>query len=310
MRLRNLLLAMATLAGAGTVSVPVSQAASGFLALPAAIPALVLSQQGCRASLEPALGGFPAPHSSSSAKASALLGGKMSKLDLIASQQAATSGMSSGHTARLASAPALPGQGVEPGAGINCVAFAGAAASIRGFAPGLRNEAAGADDFLASRRLTVARTAFDGAWSRVRSGNVPVAVVKPMTGLSARSRLASVNAWANNHIRYVEDQDQYGSADYWAPASATINARAGDCEDIAIVKMQMLASLGIARSDMFLTVARDRVRNRDHALLIVKADGQFWMLDNATNAVLDASQNHDYMPILTFSEKAKWLHGF
>ncbi len=69
--------------------------------------------------------------------------------------------------------------------------------------------------------------------------------------------------------------------------------------------MQLLAALGIAQSDMYLTIARDLVRNSDHALLVVSLDGRNWLLDNATNEVLDASQSYDYRPILSFSGSNK-----
>ena len=60
---------------------------------------------------------------------------------------------------------------------------------------------------------------------------------------------------------------------------------------------------------MFLTIARDKVRNIDHALLIVRIDGRFVVLDNATDAVLDGAYSHDYAPVLSFSENRKWVHG-
>jgi len=86
--------------------------------------------------------------------------------------------------------------------------------------------------------------------------------------------------------------------------------RQGDCEDIAIVKMQLLAAHGIRLEDMSLVIARDQVRNADHALLVVKFDGRMWLLDNSTDRVLDASQSYDYRPILSFSAGKKWIHGY
>jgi hypothetical protein len=61
---------------------------------------------------------------------------------------------------------------------------------------------------------------------------------------------------------------------------------------------------------MYLTLARDLVRNADHAMLIVKADGRYWLLDNSTDRLLDASESHDYRPIMSFGTSQKWLHGY
>jgi predicted transglutaminase-like cysteine proteinase len=74
--------------------------------------------------------------------------------------------------------------------------------------------------------------------------------------------------------------------------------------------MQLLSAIGVARSDMYLTIARDLVRNADHALLVVRHEGKYWLLDNATDELLDASKSYDYRPILTYSETGKWLHGY
>jgi predicted transglutaminase-like cysteine proteinase len=144
-----------------------------------------------------------------------------------------------------------------------------------------------------------------GGVSRTLAGSLARGV--PGGGVA---RVTAVNSWTNAHVRYVEDQALYGKADYWAGAQTTLRRRAGDCEDIAIVKMQLLSALGVARSDMYLTIARDLARNADHALLVVKQDGKYWLLDNATDQLLDASQSYDYRPILSYSAGGKWLHGY
>ncbi len=56
-------------------------------------------------------------------------------------------------------------------------------------------------------------------------------------------------------------------------------------------------------------LARDLVRNADHAVLIVKHDGRYYMLDNATNQLLDASQTHDYRATMSFTAGRAFLHG-
>jgi predicted transglutaminase-like cysteine proteinase len=61
---------------------------------------------------------------------------------------------------------------------------------------------------------------------------------------------------------------------------------------------------------MVLTIARDLARNADHAVLVVRLDGRYYMLDNATDQVLDASASHDYRPVLSFSDSQTWLHGY
>jgi predicted transglutaminase-like cysteine proteinase len=119
-----------------------------------------------------------------------------------------------------------------------------------------------------------------------------------------------VNQWVNRSIEYVEDRDLFARNDYWAGASRTMKLGRGDCEDIALTKMQLLAAAGVNRDDMILTIARDLVRGADHAVLIVKLDGRFVMLDNATDAIIDATVANDYRPILSYGQHQTWLHGY
>ena len=189
--------------------------------------------------------------------------------------------------------------------------FVRAAADFAALRPGLGARAAGSDDFLASRRLAVRRTGFDGQWNRVRRETLPASLATGLGKLGpGQATLAAVNAWANAKIRYVEDRELYHKADYWAGARATLRRRAGDCEDIALAKMALLAGAGVRREDMFLTIARDLARGADHALLVVREDGRFWLLDNMTDRLLDASEANDYRPILSYGAGGKWLHGY
>lgn len=170
------------------------------------------------------------------------------------------------------------------------------------------------DDFLDSKRLLIRKTPFDSSWNRVRRSNLSrsyaASLLGRVGGSNSLDKLSMVNAWTNRNVRYVEDKMEFGKADYWSDARSTLRRRAGDCEDIAIAKMQLLAALGFERSHMYLTITRDLVRNADHALLIVHAEGRNWLLDDSTDTLLDASASFDYRPIMSFSQNQAWLHGY
>lgn len=283
--------------------------ASAFAALPSAFALLATSAaRDCGSAIQPALGPAVLPMAATGpSKASAILGKPLNQLELISLRQKSTGSQD-------ASLGLPPSDGVGGVSAPGCrglvmpqarpaTAFAQAAQSTLD-----------ADDFLGSKRLPVRRTTFDKAWNRVRSAGLGRMTASEISrGLSSPSQfalLSAVNAWTNAKVRYVEDSVLYGKADYWANAGSTLRRRAGDCEDIAIVKMQVLAALGIDRSSMYLTIARDLVRNADHALLIVKLDGKSWLLDNATNEPIDARGSNDYRPIMSFSTSQSWLHGY
>ena len=77
-----------------------------------------------------------------------------------------------------------------------------------------------------------------------------------------------------------------------------------------LLKMQILSELGIPREDMFLTLARDTIRRADHAVLVVRLDGQPLVLDNGSDALLDGSVANDFRPVYSFSGNRRFLHGF
>jgi predicted transglutaminase-like cysteine proteinase len=250
-------------------------------------------------------------------KSSALLGG-VSQLELISQQQAAS--------AELAYSAPTPGPAVNvfssslpvpASIGPDCAGLVASRAKGQTLSGVTNGDVFTSGDFLLSKRLPVKRTGLDDQWRRVRAGVLPreartqVARISRLAqGEVSELALQQVTSWANQRIRYAEDRDLYGRPDYWATAQSTIRRGAGDCEDIAIVKMQMLAALGVARDDMYLTVARDLVRSVDHALLIVRVGEKHWILDNGTDQVVDANATYDYRPIMSFSSGRKWLHGY
>lgn len=164
--------------------------------------------------------------------------------------------------------------------------------------------------------IPVTRTSLDLQWRRVIDSAVSARDTRALLDRPLRKSrdlakdAAKVNAWVNSHVAYVSDQALYGKADYWAPAKTTLSIRRGDCEDFAILKMQMLRALGFDGQDMYLTIARDLARQEDHAVLIVRVGDQKLVLDNATSQIIDATQTNDYRPVLSFTSKHKWLHGY
>jgi predicted transglutaminase-like cysteine proteinase len=289
MQRRLLYAACATLIAA---ALPASAHAATLGSLPLALAAAASLEQGqCARAALPAAGETRAVPPIAMSKASAILGGQVSRLELMRREQAGTA------------SPALPGAGLVPRSGGECALFVRPQSEIAALRPGR-----GGENFLASKRLAVSRTGFDAQWDRVRKGRLTVAgLSSDAPGLAT---LAAINSWANARIRYVEDRQLYGKADYWADARTTLKRGAGDCEDIAVLKLALLAGAGVRREDIYLTVARDLARNADHALLVVKTEGRFWLLDNNTDRLLDASEAHDYRPILSYSARGKWLHGY
>lgn len=174
----------------------------------------------------------------------------------------------------------------------------------------------GSPDIFGSVALSVSRTALDRKWRQVAQGNLG-SRAGPWSGLLGQNRgrdrmaqIASVNAWVNARITFVDDVRQYGSADHWASAAQSLTRGRGDCEDYAIAKMQILQALGVPASAMYLIIARDLVRQADHAILAVAMDGDLFVLDNETDRILRSAEVRDYRPILSFNDTKSWTHGY
>jgi predicted transglutaminase-like cysteine proteinase len=282
--------------------------------LQAAVPLTALVQQPSQENC--ATRGFVAAAASSeirlpaaSIKSAAILGGQPSALELIRIAQEGEGAPARPETAVFVAAETAEPQALSPAVG-----------GIRAFSNGCSNwtaspapEAFGSEDFLASKRLAVGRTAFDRDWRRVSGDRVSARRYRRLVGHTMGGQLSTlrtVNSWVNQAIAFTDDEELFSRADFWAGAEATLRLRRGDCEDIALTKMQLLAAAGIDREDMILTIARDLVRNADHAVLIVRHDGRYYMLDNASDELFDASSAHDYRPILSFGNSQTWLHGY
>ncbi len=295
---------------AASVAVVLFPATAHAFALPELATMRSPDTSSCsRASFEPAA---PARSvtASDAGKSSAILGGEVSALDRIRQQQQQVSSANL-TTAQYAAGASLPGFSyancfsAKPGAPLEAITTP-AVATIS------RNDAGG--DFLGSSRIKIRHTPFNDDWNRVSSrGLAPRGVALrtaiPSPGAADVETLSRVNSWANQTIKYVEDSVNYGTADYWATASETLASGRGDCEDFAILKYHVLAAMGFDRNQMYLTLARDLVRNADHAVLIVQVGGTSYMLDNATNALLRADVSHDYRPVMSFNTQSAWLHG-
>jgi len=176
-----------------------------------------------------------------------------------------------------------------------------------------RVKPAGGSDIFESRRIAISKTMFDSAWDRARNSTISSARAARFLGRRPSDRMElidHINRTTNHRIRYVEDQVQWGKADYWAGADATLRTGRGDCEDYAITKMQLLMANGFRPEDLTLTIARDMVHGTDHAVLVVRHEGRYLLLDNVTDRILDGSKANEYRPIFSYSDHKSWLHGY
>ncbi len=249
----------------------------------------------------------------------AILGGAPSALDRIrVDQQGVGASEPAAAAPTAASLAAFPvRQTLEP-ASRTPIAFASSAgcgaSSI--FAPLAETAEYDPAAELGTRAIPVKRTRFDDRWDHVRRA-APAGLMQnklrranASPGLAEQDLLARVNQWVNREIAYVNDDRNYRQRDFWATAEQTIARGKGDCEDFAILKMQMLRAAGVDAGKMKLVLLRDLAANADHAFLLVQTDAGKVVLDNVTDRLYDGSQSNAVRPVLSFSENRRWVHAY
>jgi predicted transglutaminase-like cysteine proteinase len=140
------------------------------------------------------------------------------------------------------------------------------------------------------------------AWLRLRSS---------LSGpnISPLDILHRVNAEVNAGIRYRSDTDNYGVPDYWASPAEVARRNSADCKEFALVKMWMLAALGVPNASMRIVVVKDMQSGAGHAILSVRLGGANLVLDNLTNRVRNDRSIGWYQPLYSVSTNGSWIHG-
>jgi predicted transglutaminase-like cysteine proteinase len=114
--------------------------------------------------------------------------------------------------------------------------------------------------------------------------------------------LHQVNAFVNNKIAPVSDEDLYGKPEYW-----TFPTDAGDCEDYLLLKKRYLEGLGFPSETLLITVVLDE-KNQGHAVLTVTTDKGDVVLDNRRNDILSWSDTgYTYLKRQSAGDPMKWV---
>jgi predicted transglutaminase-like cysteine proteinase len=100
---------------------------------------------------------------------------------------------------------------------------------------------------------------------------------RAQTGLA---RIGVINRAVNLAIKPMSDLEQWGEIDHWSPPLETFTTGRGDCEDYAIAKYVALRAAGIADEDVKLVVVSNTAAAENHAVVAVRIDDVWMILDN------------------------------
>lgn len=124
-----------------------------------------------------------------------------------------------------------------------------------------------------------------------------LAIVDEARKREGRARIEVVNRSINATIRYMSDIAQHGVVDVWSAPLASLTSGRGDCEDYAIAKYAALRDAGVAANDLRLLLVHDRAARQDHAVVAVRSDGRWLVLDNRHLMVTAAAELPQFVPL-------------
>jgi predicted transglutaminase-like cysteine proteinase len=133
-------------------------------------------------------------------------------------------------------------------------------------------------------------------------------LIAPARRLPPLQKLAFVQTAVTNSIHWISDATEWGQHDYWASAAQTLAHGAGDAKNRAIVKFQALRALGFSNSDLFLTLARDRVGG-PLTVLTVRSGGRYYVMDDTgAPPFLAEKRRLEFQPVMSFGMYGAWVH--
>ncbi|MCB1898099.1 MAG: transglutaminase-like cysteine peptidase [Rhodocyclaceae bacterium] len=130
-------------------------------------------------------------------------------------------------------------------------------------------------------------------------------------------KLKRVNDFFNRRLRFIDDVEVWGEADYWATPLETLGRGAGDCEDFSIAKYVTLKALGIPEERMRLIYVRAQLGGpysrltQAHMVLgyYSTPNDEPVILDNLISEIRPAATRTDLFPIFSFNAQGLWVGG-
>jgi len=147
--------------------------------------------------------------------------------------------------------------------------------------------------------LTRCRTA---ARSCPKAARILLAIVAQGRAQTGLARIGVINRAVNMAIEPMTDMAQWGVVDRWSPPLETFTTGRGDCEDYAIAKYVALTAAGVPAQDVKLVVVRNTAANEDHAVVAVRNDGHWIILDNRWLMLFKDAEMPNAIPLFVLDD--------
>ncbi len=115
-------------------------------------------------------------------------------------------------------------------------------------------------------------------------------------------QLQAVNAYYNQTIVAVTDDDLYQTAEFWTYPNGY-----GDCEDFALAKRRELINAGWPASVLLMSVVK-QANGEGHAVLLVRTDRGDLVLDNQVGTIdLWSATPYKFIKRQSQADAGKWV---
>ena len=161
----------------------------------------------------------------------------------------------------------------------------------------------GVEADLAREAETIASCRADRAQCRSAAALRFIAMVDAARALDGRARIEAVNRAVNLAVRYMTDWEQHGVADLWSAPLATLTTGLGDYEDYAIAKYAVLRDAGTPPESLRILLVRDTAVHADHAVVAVRDEGRWLILDNRSMLLTEDRQSTHLMPLFAIDSQ-------
>ena len=108
--------------------------------------------------------------------------------------------------------------------------------------------------------------------------------------------MGEINRAVNTSIKWVADWAQHGLPHLWSTPVETLASEAGDCEDYVVLKYQALIEAGVTADDLRVVIVDHLRRREGHAVLAVRSDDSWLILDNLTMVMVHSVDAKHYRP--------------
>jgi predicted transglutaminase-like cysteine proteinase len=114
---------------------------------------------------------------------------------------------------------------------------------------------------------------------------------------TGRARIGVINRAVNMAIQPARDPA------HWRAPLDTISLGRGDCKDYAIAKYVALTAAGVAAQDVKLVIVHNLAANEDHAVVAVRDESNWIVLDNRWLTLVEDVDMPKVIPLLVLDEQ-------